>query len=555
MTSNAKRATAAWGMRFGVRVRSGWRDAKRYAAPRCLYAALLMASLFLTAGCMTGSECKRPVAVVPEQWSVARADGEADGPKPDTEWWKSFQDPILDSLMARGFEGNLDLRVMQSRVREARAARGGAASALWPFLNLSGGYARTQSPTPQNEPGGSSLTATGSLGPTGFTPTFTLRGDSFTVSRSGLGENAVTNLTVTTAGQSGIDRQSDLFRAGFDARWELDLFGGTRRSIEAAEADVQAVRERLRASALSLAAEIAANYIELRAAQNRLDVTQRTLEALARMETIMQDRFQAGLTSELDVVTAHAHWASTQAQLPVFHTQITAAIHRLALLLGHEPGALKTELSIPAPLPTAPDAVPIGLPSDLLRRRPDIRQAERQVVAATARVGVAMAELFPKFTLTAGLSGQSATLGSLASGANRMWSFGPGISWPIFRGGEIRANIETQNARQEQAAIVYEQTILAALGDVENSLAAFANEQTRIDSLRASVETHERAFRIANERYLHGLEGYLSVLQAQQNLYAAQDQLIQSQGFALTDLVSLYKSLGGGWEKAVPEPE
>jgi NodT family efflux transporter outer membrane factor (OMF) lipoprotein len=238
----------------------------------------------------------------------------------------------------------------------------------------------------------------------------------------------------------------------------------------------------------------------------------------------------------------------------MLETQVQTAMHRLAVLLNVAPGALKEELGTLSPLPTAPAVVPVGMPSELLRRRPDIRQAERHLAASTARVGQAMADQFPKFTLTGAIAGQSGTFGSLLDSGSRMWSIGPGVSIPIFQGGRIRANIEAQNARQEQAAILYEQSILIALADVENGLVSFANEQLRGAALRESAVSSEKALALATERYTIGVEGFLNVLVAQLSVLSLQDQLVQSQSMVLTDLVSLYKALGGGWETDATVP-
>jgi NodT family efflux transporter outer membrane factor (OMF) lipoprotein len=299
---------------------------------------------------------------------------------------------------------------------------------------------------------------------------------------------------------------------------------------------------------VSLLSEVARNYIELRAAQRRLEIALSNIEAQAGTVDITKARFDAGLTSELDVVRAEAQLASTQSQVPFLETQVAASMHRLAVLLGQEPGALKEELGKPATMPGAPDTVPVGLPSDLLRRRPDIRQAERELAAATARIGVATAELFPKFYLTGAFGGMSDSLGNVLSGANQIWSFGPSVDVPIFEGGRIRAGINVENARQEQAALAYEQSILFALEEVENGLVSFAQEQVRRESLKSSVKANQEAVRLANERYVRGLEGFLNVLQAQQQLYLSEDELVRSESFVLTDLIALYKALGGGWE-------
>jgi NodT family efflux transporter outer membrane factor (OMF) lipoprotein len=232
---------------------------------------------------------------------------------------------------------------------------------------------------------------------------------------------------------------------------------------------------------------------------------------------------------------------------------VQTAIHRLGVLAGETPGAMQSTLEVQGAIPVAPASVPVGLPSELLLRRPDIRTAERELAAATARIGVAVADLYPKFSLTGSFTGREGDLGSLLSSAGRAWSIGPGVSWPIFDGGRIRANIEVQNTREDQAALVYKQVILYALEEVENGLVGFAQEQVRRESLAAAVESNRRSVRIANERYVQGLEDFLSVLNAQQQLFQSEDLLAQSQSLVLTNLVSLYKALGGGWEETPVE--
>lgn len=520
--------------------------------PRVHFLTGLMA-VAVSAGCMTGPEYVRPDVTVPDQWSASREGGETDAPVTVVEWWKGLNDPTLTSLVERAVASNHDLRLAEARVREARAARGIAASPLWPMLNASGAYVRSQSVEPDIG-AGPSVTVGGSVGPGGISPSISVRGQNVSLSRIGLGDGATTSIAVTPGGATDYDRYSDLFQVGFDAAWELDVFGGNRRGVEAAEADIQASEEARRAVLTTLLSEIALNYVEVRSAQARLAIAHRNIEAQAGTVRLTRERFNAGLTSELDAIRAEALLTRTQSQIPMLETQRDLSIHRLGVLLGREPGGLKEELVTEASLPTAPDTVPVGLPSDLLRRRPDIRRAERALAASTARVGQATADLFPKFALTGRLAGQSGSFGDLLNSGSRVWSIGPGISWPIFQGGAIRANIEVQNARQEQAAIAYEQAILRALEDVENGLVAFAKEQVRRQALEATVMANERAVRLANERYIQGLETFLNVLQAQQELYNSEDLLVQSQSFVLTDLVALYKALGGGWEALDPEP-
>lgn len=512
----------------------------------------------LVAGCMTGPDYVRPDVETPEEWSSAREGGAVDEPVDVTEWWTTLNDPVLDELVERGIASNLDLAIAEARVREARAARGVAASALWPNLGVSGAYARSQIAEPDIPDAGSPLSVSLNKGPQGLTRNLTIRGQRGSITRSVTNDGSGNEPTRTTsgtltpgAGTDAPDRHLDLFQAGFDARWEIDVFGGNRRAVEAAEATIEATEEFRRDVFVSLASEIARNYIELRAAQRRLEITNKNIDAQAGTVDITTARFEAGLTSELDVVRADALLASTESQVPLLETQIAASMHRLAVLLGEAPGALKDHLGPPVAMPMAPESVPVGLPSELLRRRPDIRQAERELAAATAQIGVAVADLYPKFYLTGAFGGASDSLGSVLSGANQIWSFGPSVDLPLFQGGRLRANINVATAREEQAAIGYEQSILLALEEVENGLVSFSQEQVRRESLKQSVAANQEAVRLANERYVRGLEGFLNVLQAQQQLFLSEDELVRSESFVLTDLIALYKALGGGWEVQV----
>jgi outer membrane protein, multidrug efflux system len=464
-------------------------------------------------GCSVGPNYQMPDLRIPTTWSEAPQNGVTTQPLQITRWWTTFKDPVLESLIARAVQSNLDLRTAAARVREARAQRGVVAADLWPSINASGLYTRSRlsenALSRQGGPGNSN-TAAGSI-PSG-------------------------------------KLESDLFQAGFDASWEIDLFGGVRRSIEATDADLAASQEDLRNTLVSLLAEIARNYVEVRGFQRRLAIAQDNIRSQQETLELTRARFEAGLTSQLDVVQAASQLATTQAQVPTLETSLKQGIHRLGVLLGQEPGALLTELSAAAPIPTGPPSVPVGLPSDLLRRRPDVRRAERQLAAATARIGVAVADLFPKLSLTGSLGLQSVNLADLPQGASRFWSIGPTLSWPIFDAGRIRANIAVQDARTAQQLSTYEQTVLTSLEEVENALVAYSREQMRRDKLAEAVEANQRAVELANELYTRGLGDFLNVLESQRALFASQSDLVQSEATVSTNVVALYKALGGGWE-------
>jgi multidrug efflux system outer membrane protein len=511
------------------------------------YRQLGLASALALTGCMTGPDYARPEVIVPQAWSDQQVTGIQQGVDPVARWWTQLNDPQLNLLIEQAIANNVDVQIAETRVRQARAARGIAAAAMRPSVGASASYRVEESREVDFDQGGSPVSAGLGFGPGGLTRTFTYRGKNATVSRSVSAAGPNTSVTVTPGGGGGQDRINDYFAVGFDAAWELDIFGGNRRAIEAADAEIEAAEERRRDILVVVLSEVALNYTELRAAQQRLAIAQRNIEAQRDTVRLTRARFEAGLNSELDTIRAESLLATTQSQVPLLEEEIQRDMHRLAVLLGSEPTALKAELDAVAPIPAAPTEIPVGLPSELLQRRPDIRAAERTLAAQTARIGVAVADLYPKFTLTGSLSGLDSGFGFLDS-ANRTWSIGPGVSWPIFDAGRIRANIEVQNARQEEALRGYEQSILLALEDVENGLLGFAKEQQRRAALARAVEANARAVRLANERYLQGLEDFLTVLDAQQRQYQSEDQLVQSEGFVMLNLISLYKALGGGWE-------
>lgn len=420
-------------------------------------------------------------------------------------WWKRFNDPQLDSLVERAANANHDLRIAGARVREARALYRMAASQLWPTVDAGGSYARQNQS--KNQPILGSLPM-----------------------------------------PSGIPFENDVYQAGFDASWEIDVFGGKRRGVEAGKAEVAAAEFGRRNALVTLPGEVARNYVELRGSQRRLEIANKNLKTQEEALAITEDRCKNGLTSDLDVKQAATLLANTRAVIPLLETSIQASIHRLGVLLGQPPEALLPELSAPAPVPSAPPKVPVGLPSELLCRRPDIQQAERQLAASTARIGVATADLFPKFSLT-GLAGfQSTSASDWFNPDSRFWSVGPTVQWRIFDAGCIRANIRVQNARQEQALAAYEKTVLMSFEDVENSLVAYAKEQIRRRSLEDAVKSSQDSLHLANQLYSNGLASFINVLDAERSLYQAEDALVQSDKAVTQNLISLYKALGGGWE-------
>jgi len=516
-------------------------------------------------GCVVGPNYTPPDVQTPAQWSGLQPSGAtgehgvpATQPTADptdvAAWWKNLNDPTLDSLIARAAESNLDLRIATARVREARAQRSAAASSLWPQIGLSGSYRYSGSSL---NAGAKSSGGTGLLKDARNTALSSaarsiLAGQGVDAGQIASGAvNQIVGKVIDnrlTGGDQPSHRGQNLFQAGFDASWEIDVFGGAQRGLEAAEADIEASEEDRRTLIVSLVSEVALNYVQLRGYQQRLDIALRNIESQQSTVELTQERLAAGFASQLEVAQAKTQLATTTSQVPMLQDGIRQTLYHLSVLLGQQPDALVAELDQAEAIPASPPAVPVGLPSDLLRRRPDVRSAERQLAAATARIGEAIAELFPKFSLTGSFGSQSRNIDNLFSCKSLGWAVGPAVSWPIFQGGRIRANIEAQNARQEQALATYEQTVLIALKEVEIALSAYSNEQIRRESLKNAVQASRQATELSTELYTWGRASFLDLLEAQRALYSSEDALVQSDMAVVTDLIALYKALGGGWE-------
>lgn len=396
---------------------------------------------------------------------------------------------MLTDLIARALEANLDVRRARARVREARARRGLASAALFPTLDARAGAVHTRTE----------------------------------------------------------EADSTLYSARFDARWEVDVFGGRRREVEAATATLQARAEELHDVLVTLSSEVALNYIEVRVAAARIATATANLRTQIETHEIARFRLQAGLTTQIDVEQARTILERTRAAIPELRIQRAQALHRLAVLLGQPPGALAAALAPERPIPVAPVTIAIGLPADALRRRPDVRRAERELAAQTAQVGVATAERYPRLTLTGSIGLEALALGDLLSTAARALAAGADLVQPVFDAGRIRQNIAVQTALQEQAAIAYEASILTALEDVENALVAYAEEQARRAALVAATAAARQAAALSDASYRAGLVDFQVVLESQRSLLTVEDQLVVSSGAVTSNLVRLYKAVGGGW--------
>jgi len=458
----------------------------------------LLAGLFCAGGCMTvGPEYQRPETKTPATWSAEMNDGlTSTRPADETlsRWWTRLNDPILSDLMEQARTNNLDVRQAEARLREARAQRGAAKSDLFPTLEASGSASRNRS---------SEMNGEGST--------------------------------------------TDLFKNGLDASWELDLFGKKRRALEAANATLQASQEDLTDVMVSLFAEVALSYVDVREYQLRLSLTESNIAARVETHDITRWRREAGLTTQLDVEQARLSLEQARADIPALKTSMEEAKHRLAVLLGQTPGALKGVLAEPKPIPVPPVEMAVGVPADILRQRPDVRRAERKLAAQTAQVGVAKATRYPSFSLLGSIGLESLTWGDLYSSGARTAQGAANAAWTLFDFGRIRQNVEVQTALQEEALGLYESTVLTALEDVENALVAYANEQTRRQSLAAAVLAGHAAFELARDQYSSGLVDFQTVLDMQRSVLTVQDQLAASDGKVTANLIRLYKALGGGW--------
>jgi len=463
---------------------------------------LFLLFTILTSCTTVGPDYEKPEVETPTEWT-----GELEGdlsaaelePTVLSQWWKTLGDAQLNSLVDRAIEANLDLRTAKSKIREARAQRVIAGASRFPTIDA--GVAASRSRSSENTGSGST---------------------------------------------------SELYSSSFDASWELDVFGGQRREREAADAVLQAAQESRRDVLVTVLSEVALNYVELRTFQSQLAVANKNLRIQEETLEIVQAQFDAGGVTKLDLDRAVVNVSNTRSEIPNLNQNISKAKNRLALLLGQAPGSINAELDLPQTLPTPAIQVAVGVPAETLRRRPDVRQAERQLAAETARVGVKTADLYPKFTLGGSIGLEALSSGNLFEAASKVFTLGTGIKWNIFDSGRIRQRIKVQNAVQEQAMINYESRILSALEDVENAITAYTQEQLRYQSLHESAIAAQSAADIAKARYESGATNFLTVLDAERELLTAQDRRAASEGAIVSNLIRLYKSLGGGWENEQP---
>jgi len=520
-------------------------------------------------GCMVGPDYHPPKTKLPDAFhevmpvQPAGAGQVVTASESLENWWTVFQDPTLDSLMARALQNNRDLKQAISRIRQARAERAVVAGELLPEIDATAGYNRALgsrnvqiplSALGASSAGGGSGASASPGGTTGTragpraedagggnspapaaTPSGPLGGPT-----SPFGEGGLPGVT------------TNLYQVGFDASWELDIFGGEKRAMQAADADLAAARDGARALRVSLLAEIASYYIQLRSNQQQAAIARRDLEAQRQTYAIDRDKFQSGLGNESPMEQQAAQMRTTEAMVPALEGAIRTTEHELAFLLGEDPDALSRELETPGNWPAIPPAIPIGVPSELLRRRPDVRQAERDLAAATANVGVATAQLFPQFSLTGSFGLDSSDVKHLPEWSSHYYSIAPGIRWPLLDWTRLHAAIRVQDELQDQALFAYQTAVAQALKDVEDGLVQYQNERVRRSALAEAVVADRKALQVAEQTYSSGLADQLSALSAEGQLLQVEDALAQCDASLRTDLVALYKALGGGWKIAGP---
>ena len=504
-------------------------------------AAVVMVPLAV-AGCAVGPDYQKPAPF----WSPASWFGNRQPVVPkrallsqptadpvDPNWWSVFHDPELTSLEQRVSGNNYDVRTAVVRLAQSRASLGVSRADLFPQLNGNGSYTREQ----QSKNGVISLFNSGGGSGTSSPGT----------ASNGLGgiQGGIPNTSLTAP--------FDLYQVGFDASWEVDFWGRVRREVEGSQATLQASAEAQRDTLLSSLSELARDYIQLRGAQRNIQITRDNLVTARRTLELTRMRQQGGLGSDLDVANAAAQVATTQSQLPDLQAQEITLTNAIALLLGQPPDALTAELRQPKPIPLVPPRVPLGLPGELARRRPDIRQAEAQLHAATANIGVAVGDFYPRVTLSGSVALQATQVKRLFNIGSDTYSLGPSVTLPIFQGGRLRRTLELRQGQQQEAALTYQRTVLGALHDVNNALTNYLSEQNKRAALEAAVRQNQRALGLARDQYTQGLELFLNVLDAERQLLAAQQQLNASITTQATDLVQIYKALGGGWEQIYPD--
>ena len=475
--------------------------------------------LLVLFGCAVGPDYQTPEILVSDQWSADDECGAQE--EPLQKWWEVFQDDLLNKYIELAVDHNYDIQVAEANILKARALRQVAASTLFPQVNADINGTKTY---------------------------FSKNGPVFVIGQAG------GNPADTSSGTTGlpytiqIPQIQNLFNGLFDASWELDFFGRTRRAVEAAEAELDSAKEQRNSALLSVFAEIARSYIDLRSFQKRTKLIQQNIQLFEQQVDIIEARLRAGYSNQLDLETAEANLAVARAALPNAYSEIYNAIYTLSILIGNPPETLIDELFEERELPYAPTEIALGLRSDLLRRRPDIRYAERKLAEATANIGVAVASFFPTVTLLANGGFQSLVLPHLFEWGSKTWAYGADVSMPVFQGGKLFGTLHFRQADQVAAAATYQQTVLNALQDAEISLKRFRDLVDTTTDYQENILHQERLVALTQERYTKGLINLLLFIDSKKQLISSELSLLDSQTRELMALITLYKALGGGWE-------
>jgi NodT family efflux transporter outer membrane factor (OMF) lipoprotein len=461
---------------------------------------VVLAGLF--GGCAVGPDYAPPELEVPDAWRQQAMQGLSEGEADLQTWWNVFNDPVLNRLIEQAGRGNLDLQIAMARIRQSRALRGIATGEYFPDVDGTGFY-----------------------------------------SRSRPSENGLSPPPLGTSPD-----QTNLHGFGLDSSWEIDVFGRISRSVEAADASLQGSIEDYRDVLVSLYAEIALTYVDIRTFQERITYAESNAQTQRDTLQLTKDRNEAELVPELDVRQAEFNLASTESSIPQLKKFLARAEHRLAVLLGQYPAELAGELSARSSVPHIPESVAVGLAADLIRQRPDLRRAERDLAAQTARIGVATADLYPRFSLSGTFALEGTQLKHLGNMDSRDWAFGPSFRWNLFDGDRVRNNVAFEEALAEESLVRYEQTLLGAVEEVENALVGYSTEMQRQDFLAQSVQAAEKSVELVQTLYRSGLTDFQNVLDSERSLFLAHDDYAASRGVMVQELIGLYKALGGGWQ-------
>jgi NodT family efflux transporter outer membrane factor (OMF) lipoprotein len=463
--------------------------------------ALLSLALIGVGACSVGPDFKKPQPQLPESWStIARAETSVGGPV-DSQWWQKLGDEQLSSLVERAAKSNLDVRTASSRLEQSRVLRQVTGSQQYPGVSTSGSYQRDRSSQ------------------TGLLDASNLNGKA----------------------------PYEVWTATLDASWEIDLWGHVRRNVEAADADIQLTAAQRDGVLLSIAAETATDYIRLRGVQARLAVARQNLEIAQQSAKLTQLRFDNGVTTNLDTANSAAQVATIEATLPVLQAQQDGLINALSYLLGEPPRALTKELQDVKAIPHPAPDVPLGLPSELAQRRPDIQQSEAALHRATAAIGIAEADFYPRVSLGASFGFQALNGSDLGAWNSRQWSYGPSLYLPIFQGGRLTGTLELRKRQEQEAALNYQRVVLGAWHEIDNAMTDYAAEKQHHAALEQAVQHNTDALSTARDRYNQGATDFINVLGVQSALLATQTQLVDSTTEAAIDRVRLYRALGGGW--------